>query len=372
MRFLFMPLPGVGHSYPMVPLAWALRCGGHDVLVAVVEDSLALRNAGLTVADAMPGVTMRHLLRRLAEEQPDVTPRSSSGTHELRSVSRWLTHASAYLTDALVTIAEWFRPDVVIYSPLNGAALVAAERSNAVAVELRYSCADENGLLDLQHQELLSLFNRFGVSDRPRPVLTIDVVPRSVRTTPTDSVLLRPVVYNGGMFVPEWLRTEQDRPRVLVTTGTVRLNGLTTSRRVAEIAGDVTVEFLLTVDEAESRELGPLPPNVRAVGWVPLGMILNTCSAVIHHGGSGTALNALIAGIPQLIVPEGADQHANGEALSQRGVGVITTHEMISVATITHLMTTRKFTSAATQVAAEISRMPSLCEVVAILEHAGE
>jgi hypothetical protein len=34
MRALFVAGPGVGHVFPMVPLAWALRGRGHDVLVA--------------------------------------------------------------------------------------------------------------------------------------------------------------------------------------------------------------------------------------------------------------------------------------------------------------------------------------------------
>jgi L-noviosyl transferase len=34
MRFLFSTLPGLGHFFPIVPLAWGVRAAGHDVVVA--------------------------------------------------------------------------------------------------------------------------------------------------------------------------------------------------------------------------------------------------------------------------------------------------------------------------------------------------
>ncbi len=34
MRVLFVSLPGVAHVFPAVPLAWALRVAGHDVIMA--------------------------------------------------------------------------------------------------------------------------------------------------------------------------------------------------------------------------------------------------------------------------------------------------------------------------------------------------
>ena len=37
MRALFLAAPGIGHAFPMVPLAWALRSAGHEVAVATAE-----------------------------------------------------------------------------------------------------------------------------------------------------------------------------------------------------------------------------------------------------------------------------------------------------------------------------------------------
>ncbi len=42
---------------------------------------------------------------------------------------------------------------------------------------------------------------------------------------------------------------------------------------------------------------------------------------VVHHGGSGTTLGAAAAGIPQLFLPQGADQFFNAAAVTEVGAG---------------------------------------------------
>ena len=49
MRVLFTASPALGHMFPMIPLAWAYRAQGHDVLVATAGPGLdVLAIAGLT------------------------------------------------------------------------------------------------------------------------------------------------------------------------------------------------------------------------------------------------------------------------------------------------------------------------------------
>ena len=59
MRVLFSSSPGLGHLFPMIPLAWALRTGGHDVLVASTGDVVERAvQAGLPAVEAAPGLDM--------------------------------------------------------------------------------------------------------------------------------------------------------------------------------------------------------------------------------------------------------------------------------------------------------------------------
>jgi len=50
--------------------------------------------------------------------------------------------------------------------------------------------------------------------------------------------------------------------------------------------------------------------------------VLPHCSAVITHGGHGTVMKALIAGVPLILVPLGRDQPDNAARVVYAGAGV--------------------------------------------------
>ena len=54
--------------------------------------------------------------------------------------------------------------------------------------------------------------------------------------------------------------------------------------------------------------LGSLPGNVHVSRVIPQSLLLPRCSAVVSHGGSGTLLAALAHGLPQVCLPQAADQ----------------------------------------------------------------
>jgi rhamnosyltransferase subunit B len=63
-----------------------------------------------------------------------------------------------------------------------------------------------------------------------------------------------------------------------------------------------------------------LPPFVRAFDSVPFSRLFHRAAAVVHHGGIGTAAEALRAGVPQLVMPMAFDQHDNAARLQALGV----------------------------------------------------
>jgi UDP:flavonoid glycosyltransferase YjiC (YdhE family) len=63
-----------------------------------------------------------------------------------------------------------------------------------------------------------------------------------------------------------------------------------------------------------------LPENVLHAGYVPLGLLLAHCGAIVHHGGIGTAAQALACGTPQLICHRMDEQRENGRLLNNMGV----------------------------------------------------
>src|SRR6185503_15916918 len=68
---------------------------------------------------------------------------------------------------------------------------------------------------------------------------------------------------------------------------------------------------LLIGDERNLPEA--LPEGIIAVDYAPYQSILPRACAVVHHGGVGTTSQALLAGIPTLIVPFAFDQSDNAE-----------------------------------------------------------
>src|SRR3954447_18295169 len=69
-RALFATSPGLGHVFPTIPLAHALRAAGHEVLMATPGGKEAA-NAGLHVVDTAPGVDIGAVFQQAASEQPE-------------------------------------------------------------------------------------------------------------------------------------------------------------------------------------------------------------------------------------------------------------------------------------------------------------
>lgn len=63
-----------------------------------------------------------------------------------------------------------------------------------------------------------------------------------------------------------------------------------------------------------------LPPSIMHIEYAPFCKLLPRVAALVHHGGIGTAAQALRAGTPQLIVPWGIDQFDNAKWLGRLNV----------------------------------------------------
>ena len=82
------------------------------------------------------------------------------------------------------------------------------------------------------------------------------------------------------------------------------------------------IELVVTVSELHDPvTLGELPPTAHIEQWLPLAPILPRCDAVLCHAGTGTTLAALTAGLPLVLVPQGADQFTNAASCQAAGVG---------------------------------------------------
>jgi UDP:flavonoid glycosyltransferase YjiC (YdhE family) len=126
------------------------------------------------------------------------------------------------------------------------------------------------------------------------------------------------------------------------------------------------VSVVVAAGRVRPDELGDVPDNVTVRAWVPQADLLPHVDVVVHHGGSGTTLGALTVGAPQLLLPQGADQFANADAVTAAGAALrLLPDELTADAVAEH---TRALLSpgghsgqreAARAIADEIARMPS-------------
>ena len=92
--------------------------------------------------------------------------------------------------------------------------------------------------------------------------------------------------------------------------------------RAADALGQLPVRGLVTTGPAVDPALIAAPPNVTVTQWVRHADVLPHCSAVITHGGHGTVMKALIAGVPLVVVPLGRDQPDNAARVVHAGAGI--------------------------------------------------
>lgn len=400
MRVLLATLPELSHALPTVPLAWALRAAGAEVLVVSGGDVVKIAGAGLPVVDLLPGRGIAQFLNAFdvaalstPSDTPDETPAAqaepavpaqpavSEALTEAPEYAGFLPHVSEILPEAdvaelmemmhgFVEVAERWHPDVIVYGPMTVGALAAAAKLNIPAVEHGFGFLRTAGLDPLLRALAGEVFDRHGV-DLPTKRYGVDVAPPSMLEGDPEGWSMRYVPYNGGAVVPDWLNEAPGRPRVLVTLGNLipQLSGSSGHNLVGGIieqAASVDAEFVLALGAVDPTGLGGLPANVRAVGYMPLTQLLPTCAAVIHHGGAGTCMGALDAGIPQLVVPHLFDHQHTADLVVKRGAGMaldLAAKTELPAGLLDTLVHDEHLRAGAREVQAEIRAMPTPAEI---------
>ena len=99
--------------------------------------------------------------------------------------------------------------------------------------------------------------------------------------------------------------------------------------------------------------------------------VLDHCQVVVSHAGSGTFLGALARGLPQLCLPQAADQFRNAAGGGRSGAALVlpppdASAEAVALA-VKRLLHEARFGRNASGLAAEIKHLPSPDAVVAVL-----
>ncbi len=135
------------------------------------------------------------------------------------------------------------------------------------------------------------------------------------------------------------LELPTDRP-LLVTTGSAHPGDQDFVLEVARLCQPWQVPVVWC---CPANPGGVQHPNLRSVGYVPLGQWLPRCHAVIHHGGIGTTSRAMNAGVPQLIRPMAFDQFDNAARVERFELGLYLRRDSDLPATLTKLLAREHF-----------------------------
>ncbi len=362
MRVQFVPFPAPSHYSLVVPLAWAFQNAGHEVRVVMPPNVLdTVTSTGLIAepygdpADLGINIGEMTWLDRISGIDSDGSPHDE----ELRKLMLGplvLHYGSDMLKNTMTELIEktraW-RADLVVWDTLASQAMAAARAAGAASARLIWG-QDHFGRMRRKFLErrardgaedsiailLEQMLAKYGATSDENAILgdwTINPVPLlGTGSLESPTVALRQFAFAHVTEVPSWVHEPRTRPRVCLTLGrSVRDVRNSDNYGIAvadlfEAVTDLDIDVVATLTAAQVPEDLKVPDNVRLVDYVPINVLMETCSAVIHHSGGTTMMAALWHKVPQVIIPPESwgDPTMANEAAEHGGAIVIPIHEL--------------------------------------------
>lgn len=385
MRVLVSTTAGSGHFGPLVPVAQACVAAGHDVVVAApasfASHVAAARLEHRPFADVPPEV-MGPVFGRLGslsvEEANEVVVADVFGRLD----------AQAALPGLVGIIDDW-RPDVVLREPCELGSLAAAESAGVghgtvsigvsamtdqVASHLAAPLAELDALAGLSAGSALSAMTSEPTLTSVPAVLDEALFP-GAPAGPLHRFHDESLTAGRGALPDAW--GDPSYPLVYVSFGSV-------AGAIGDFAAvypgtlsalaDQPVRVLLTTGRGlDPADLGPVPANARVEQWWPQPDVMPHAAVVVGHGGFGTTMSALAAGVPQVVVPLFAlDQRINADHVAAVGAGVRLNGGPAALSSlpdaVTALLDRPSYRQATRHVADEMAALTPLPDIVKVVE----
>jgi UDP:flavonoid glycosyltransferase YjiC (YdhE family) len=363
-RYLFAVVDGGGNVPPELSAARRLVARGHAVTV-LAEDSVASEVRGTGAA-----------LRRWAHapNRPDRAPdhdpvRDWECTYPWQLADRlvatlFVGPAAAYAQDVSDAIRE-ARPDLVACSMFCFGGMVAAEAAripfdvvlpnvypfpapglppfglglqpargvpgrfrDRVLNSLGEHLWDAKGLLGLnalRHRfdlpPLARFFEQLGHARR-QLIMTSASFDFPARL-PDYARYVGPVLDEPAWAASSrWTAPAGDTPLVLVALSSTFQDQIDCLQRIVDALSQTPVRAVVTTGPAVDPTALRPSRNVAIVQSAPHREVLWQAALVITHGGHGTVMKALAAGVPMVVLPHGRDQADTAARVTARGAGV--------------------------------------------------
>lgn len=384
MRVLFSCLPAYGHLQPMIPLAIACRDAGHDVLVATGPDLMARpAELGLDAAAVGPSRAEGTELARRGSAGAGTDPATRRTWDSYTYVHHFpSTVARARATDLRPLVQQW-SAELVVHDVTDFAAPLSASAAGIPSALHSWGPPLPGRLMARAGSKAVPLWDAAGL---PAPTaggmhrgLYLDICPPALWPADAGEVPrvqpLQPSALGEGGELPLLDKVERlpHAATAHLTLGTVSNQSIETFRLLLDYLEPLPLNVVVTVGpDQEPAILGDQPDHVLVASYLPIHLLLAHCHVVIAHGGSGTMLAALRAGLPQLIFPFDADNYRNANLCERAGAGLQISLRGMSDdavrAAVTRLLEDTAFSTAASEVGDQIRAMPTPDEVVRVLE----
>lgn len=365
-----------------LPIGQALRRAGHEVLVATGPDfvgraqdeGFAATVAGPPAAEAAMAAMHDPLVAAAPPEESWHFPVAMFGGQI----------APAKYAE-LQRIGEDWPPDLVLTAPVDLAGALFAASRDLPSLSYGFGQHVEQPMLEGFAERVRPLWEQAGVPPDPWAGIYrgthLDPCPPGLQRgwCPPDTELRHislPIPGDADGALPDWFDTRSDRPMVYLGLGTVPIYNRPDAFRtlLLPFAERPDIEVVATVSRLyQPGMFGDQPAHVHVESWLSLARLFPLCAAAVCHAGSGTTLAALTAGLPLVLWPQGADQHANARACSDAGVArVIGPDDVPGLPDMVAELVTPDAPEvrAARQIAADVAAMPSPDEILVELGYA--
>ncbi len=354
-RFLITCWPFVGHLYPQISAAHALRERGHEVAFYSHESARAtVEGEGFTLFPFVHVDQRRYeRIHALEAEVPATQPKVQTVSVAMKAYRDMLADSipeqvadlqpilASWHPDALVTDPAMWAPILVIWeltgtpvallTQMIGSMIPGPDappwgpglpppRTFGTRLLARFAKVGVDLVARNMRQQVNRIRARYGLGPMfgsvnahtgRLPLYLIPSVPEldyNRRDQPSNVHYIGPCVWTkSGVGAPpaDWLNgIRADRPWVHATEGTAQYQEPFLLKAAAQGLAKSPIELILTTGQNRDPAalgLDAVPANVHVTQWLSHEEFLPRCAALVTTGGAATVLAALKAGVPLIV-----------------------------------------------------------------------
>ena len=177
-------------------------------------------------------------------------------------------------------------------------------------------------------------------------------------------------------------RKEEDfpilpKPVICISLGTI-LKGAAKFFRVCMDAfrGEAVTVILTVGRDFNIAKLGDIPENIIVKRSIPQIAVLKQASLFVTHGGMNSVSEAMVHGVPMLVIPFVSDQPVNARQVKKLGLGKILDYKAITAERLREaafaVMEDGQIRENLRKIQEEIARAPGNAGAVSIIESCGK